>query len=641
MKKKIVALSILICAVLVIVTGAPLATADSHHVVKGAQGPRASIVSWVYAPNDSGIWTGHIVNSGLRTLVVDVMDVTAGTSSSILHQRIRFATYPTDTVDTDGAIMAKSHKYNITVTPNGAKGTSCVVDDVYTVKSPPVAMFTYVVDGATVIVDGSASYDPSNETITAWAWDWGDGGIGSGAISNHTYAASGTYTITLTVLSGTGLWTSTSHDVLVAIDEPPVPSFNATATSWTVSVDASSSHDDYGIESYSWDWGDGSAWGSGIVANHTYSASNSYNITLTVTNTKGLTGSLTEWVTVLDLPPVASFTLTASGLTVSVDASSSYDDYGIVSYLWHWGDSTTGAGITASHTYAAPALYALSLTVTDTVGQTNTVTHAPPVTEPPVGAFTMTVSGFTVMCDATTSTSDFGIVSYEWEWGDSSSGTGVTATHTYAAQGWYTITLTVTDAVGQTNSIAHIAPIGGGMPPLASFTATVNGATVNVDASASTDSYGIVSYDWNWGDHVIGRPGVTSSHAYISTNTYTITLTVTNTHGVKATTTKTVSIVSNIIPGFPYLVYGTTYASDGVTQVAGCMIAITDVRTGTTLIDVVSYDNGFYSADITPLWELMGDTIVVQAMGPAGETGSGTGVIGTDPYLSVDVTLSG
>jgi len=60
--KKIAALAILMCAVMVLVAGAPLVVADTHHVVKGAQGPRASAVSWEYAPTEAGVWTGHVLN---------------------------------------------------------------------------------------------------------------------------------------------------------------------------------------------------------------------------------------------------------------------------------------------------------------------------------------------------------------------------------------------------------------------------------------------------------------------------------------------------------------------------------------------------------------------------------------------------
>lgn len=93
--------------------------------------------------------------------------------------------------------------------------------------------------------------------------------------------------------------------------------------------------------------------------------------------------------------PVASFLAPGSGgagQPVSFDASSSSDPStnkasisgtgysispGIATYSWNWGDGTTSgpsATATAGHTYAATGTYQVSLTVTDKLGFTSTVT---------------------------------------------------------------------------------------------------------------------------------------------------------------------------------------------------------------------------------------------------------------------------
>ena len=95
-------------------------------------------------------------------------------------------------------------------------------------------------------------------------------------------------------------------------------------------------------------------------------------------------------------PPVANFTFSTSGLTVSVDASSSYDPDGdTLTYYWNWGDSALaeqGSAIT-SHTYATNGTYNITLTVVDSHGASNSIIKQVTVssTNPPVPVGTLYV----------------------------------------------------------------------------------------------------------------------------------------------------------------------------------------------------------------------------------------------------------
>ena len=77
---------------------------------------------------------------------------------------------------------------------------------------------------------------------------------------------------------------------------------------------------------------------------------------------------------ILTNPPVADFTYIISGLTVSFDASSSYDPDGyIVNYTWEFGDgnATTESDPIKTYSYSSPGCYQVNLTVTDNDGLTN------------------------------------------------------------------------------------------------------------------------------------------------------------------------------------------------------------------------------------------------------------------------------
>jgi len=60
--------------------------------------------------------------------------------------------------------------------------------------------------------------------------------------------------------------------------------------------------------------------------------------------------------------------------------------------------------------------------------------------------------GETVIFDASGSTDNVGIVSYEWDFGDGTTETGITKNHTYISPGKYNVTLTVRDLAGNTDT---------------------------------------------------------------------------------------------------------------------------------------------------------------------------------------------
>jgi probable HAF family extracellular repeat protein len=79
-----------------------------------------------------------------------------------------------------------------------------------------------------------------------------------------------------------------------------------------------------------------------------------------------------------DAPPVAAFTWSCDRNKCTFDASTSTDDNGIVSYVWeldrdHGGGKRSGE--TTKTTYPKGGTHDVTLTVTDTKGQTNSVTH--------------------------------------------------------------------------------------------------------------------------------------------------------------------------------------------------------------------------------------------------------------------------
>jgi len=252
-----------------------------------------------------------------------------------------------------------------------------------------------------------------------------------------------------------------------------------------------------------------------MTASHTYTNVPPLlkTIALTVTDTVGQTDSVSHDVLLQDDPPAAAWTYTTSQFTLDVNGATSSDDHGIVSWSWDWGDgSPAGSGATTSHIYATSGDKLVTLTVTDTVGQTDALTktvNIPGGGAPPIASFTtVTASGGRLTINASASSSPVGIASYDWNFGDMIIASGMTRLHTYIASGTYTVTLTVTDNIGQTATLSKdVTVVNLNIPPLPyslyGMTFASDGATPLPDCTLSVTNV-------RTGETMIGSAGVIS-----------------------------------------------------------------------------------------------------------------------------------
>ncbi|MCF7891059.1 PKD domain-containing protein [Candidatus Bipolaricaulota bacterium] len=177
-----------------------------------------------------------------------------------------------------------------------------------------------------VTCDASNSSDPDG-SIISYDWDFDDGSNGSGEIATHTYDSAGNYTAELTVTDNDGATDSTTQsiDVSPPPSDPPTASFTSSPTSGEapleISFDASGSSDPDGtIDSYSWDFDDGST-GSGKTTSYTFDNSGNYTVELTVVDNDGNSDSTHTTISVSSSPSV-DYWVTAKEITEEVDENS-------------------------------------------------------------------------------------------------------------------------------------------------------------------------------------------------------------------------------------------------------------------------------------------------------------------------------
>lgn len=432
--------------------------------------------------------------------------------------------------------------YRVTLTVTDSRGATATTARTVTAVAPnlaPVARSTTEVRDLDLTLDASASTD-TDGTITAVHWDHGDGTTSTGTTSRHTYAAPGLYPVTLTVTDDRGGRSTVTRTVTaVAPNVLPTAAFAAATDDLGLAVDASSSTDSDGtITSHHWAFGDGAV-ATGRTATHTYAAPGQYTVTLTVTDDRGGSATTTRTVTAIapNVLPTARFTPTAQDLTVALDASASSDPDGTVRSLrWDLGDGTVITGWTPRHTYAAPGVYPVTLTVTDDRGGQHSVQQSVTAVAPnvaPTARLRAIVDDLRVGLDATDSVDPDGrITAVRWDLGDGTTATGATAQHTYAAPGDYTVRVTVVDDRGGTDTVTRtVTALAPNVAPAAALSADAADLRVTLDGRASTDRDGaITSYRWDLGDGTT-LAGPTAGHTYAAAGTYTVTLTVTDDRG--------------------------------------------------------------------------------------------------------------
>ena len=244
---------------------------------------------------------------------------------------------------------------------------------------------------------------------------------------------------------------------------PPTPGLNEEVTFSAATSSVS------GTGTYAWDFGDG-ATGTGITITHRYTRATTFTVVLTVTGDTGQTSTASRTLTVSTTLPInaAVFTFSPTVPAVNQDvffnASTSTVTNGV--FTWDFGDGTTGTGMTITHRFTRANTYAVNLRVSNNVGQSATTARNVTVTAGSAqvnASFTFSPAtpnvGEDVFFNASGSTPNNG--SFNWTFGDGGTGSGLMPSHAYSRANTYTVTLTVTNDVGQSATTSRTFTVGG------------------------------------------------------------------------------------------------------------------------------------------------------------------------------------
>jgi PKD repeat protein len=144
--------------------------------------------------------------------------------------------------------------------------------------------------------------------------------------------------------------------------------------------------------------------------------------------------------------------------------------------MWDFGDHTAGSGAQVTHEYKEDGVYVVRLTVIDDQGASHSSSITVHALNPlPTGAFSYNPKSMIegeyivgasewITFDASESTDDGEIISYDWNFGDGWKHDGKVVKHRYLWAGVYSVALTITDNDGGKTTYVQPVTILGGTP---------------------------------------------------------------------------------------------------------------------------------------------------------------------------------
>ncbi|NQT95317.1 MAG: PKD domain-containing protein, partial [Candidatus Omnitrophica bacterium] len=466
-------------------------------------------------------------------------------------------------------IYEKGGEYTVRLTATDDSGLECdtaVTTQTVKVNTPPIAAFTLpelICSDDEVTLDASRTTDDTSENLS-YSWSLGDGTTTEGIRASKSWQKGGTYKVSLTVDDNEDSACSTDTiQQIIRVNTPPVADagndidkcLEDYAKEYKVTLNGSGSRDSDGDNlTYSWNLGDGTT-KSGRTVTHIYEKAGKYKVTLTVDDGTGSACSVdTDSILVsLNKSPKASIYTRDSkiciGDEVIFDGSSSVTEKGErLTYIWDFGDGTTGKGVKTAHRYSKSGKYNATLTVDDGKGtgcSKAIATACVDVNSPPIAKLQgpgAICSGKTASFDASGSYDPDGDrLTYRWDFGDGTTQDGSSRTsHSYKEGGVYNVRVTIDDNRGYTCSAAssvvrvkvNAKPVADAGPNLA---CCINEKTYFNGSNSSDPDGDRLTYRWDFGDGTTGE-GAKVSHEYTEPGMYKVVLTVDDNQGTECST---------------------------------------------------------------------------------------------------------
>jgi len=429
--------------------------------------------------------------------------------------------------------FANGASYDVVMTATRGSETDSATT-VINVNGVPITDF--VADKTAVGVGEVVSFsDLTKNTPTAWDWSFGDGTESAVQNPQKTYAAKGVYTVTLSSRNANGK-DAEIKTKYINVGLAPVADFvisvpvyqNIPSRNTVRFIDKSLNNP----TSWVWDFGDGE---TSTEENpvHIYTADGLYTVSLTAKNFFGEDAKVYAGLIRVGYGPKVDFQ--ADRTLTSVDRFIRFTDLSTndpTSWVWDFGDGTTGTGQTPDHAYKATGVYDVTLTASNQFTTTSLTKkqYITIVNMPRANFKADKTKGEAPLAVTFTDLSKGSPTMWSWDFGDGETSTVQNPAHTYTENGMYTVSLSAANANGEDNEtkVAYITVKKG---PVADFTVDERiGKAPFIVKFQDTSKGNPTRWLWEFGD------GTESSdqnptHIYLDEGAYDVRLTVWNADG--------------------------------------------------------------------------------------------------------------
>jgi gliding motility-associated-like protein len=393
---------------------------------------------------------------------------------------------------TPTATSLATGSYTVTVTDsNGCVATA----NVFVPFSNSFSINSYIINHVSCYggSNGAAGVNLNGGT-SPFSYLWSSGGTSS----TENNLPAGTYNIVVTDSAGC------VDSAVIVITEPPALSVSINPNNIDACIGDSitlAAQATGGTGSYVYLWNPSSQTTASIL----FTASNSGQYSVTVTDANGCTDNAVAFITVNPLP-IADFSVdTTNGCApvcvnfLSVTTSDTYS--------WAFGDTGHNNGFMPYYCYTKPGTYSVTLMVTDSNGCKNSITKTNLITVFPVPVADFFPSPFRTDIYSPeiifTNTSD-GATTALWNFADGQSSSSYNTTHSYAEPGKYGVLLTVCNTFGCCDTITKFVKVDGSFTYFVPTAFTIDGDNINElffakGVGIDTERYLLQVFD-RWGE---------------------------------------------------------------------------------------------------------------------------------------------